>query len=86
MQHVNQKISTRDALVEYGPGHIRIRLTGNRGAASQARRLIDEVAHARHIDPIDLGFAREVIRVWRDFGESQTIRTFVGTRISVDRL
>ena len=79
-------VADKDALVEYGSEYIRIRLTGERGAARQARRLIDEIADIRDINTIDLGFAREMIRVWKDYGEGQTIRTFVGTRISVDRL
>lgn len=84
--HINQKISSRDANVEYGNGFVRIRLTHKRSAASQARRLIDEVADIGGINPVDLGFAREVIRVWKDYGERQQLKTFVGTRISVDRM
>lgn len=79
-------VNTRDALVEYGQGHIHIRLTGKRSAASQARRLIDEVADIGDIKPVDLGFAREMVRVWQDFGECQQVTTYAGTRISVDRL
>ena len=82
--HINQKISSRDASIEYGSEYIRIRVTGKRGAASQARRLIDEIAG--DINPVDLGFARELIRVWKDYGERQQLKTFVGTRVSVHRM
>lgn len=80
-------VNTRDALVEYGQGLISIRMTtGKRNAASQARRLLDEVADSGDIKHVDLGFAREMVRVWQDFGECQQVTTYAGTHISVDRL
>ena len=80
------KVAHHNARVEYGPDYIRIAMTGDHGSARQALRLIDEVADAGRIHPIDLGFAREIIRVWNDYGEGQELQTYVGTRISIDRL
>lgn len=77
-------INSRDASVEYGSEYIRIRLTNKPSAASQARQIIDEIANQIH--PTDVGFAREVVRVWNEFGEGQQVLTYVGTRISLDRM
>lgn len=81
----NMKMAHNNAWIEYGPEYIRITMAGDR-SAKQAISLIQEIADTGQIHPVDVGFAREMIRVWNDSGEGQEVLTYVGTRISVDRL
>ena len=80
------RVTHHDAQVECGPDYIRIAMTGDYGSAKQARRLIDKVADAGNIYPIDRGFARLMIQDWDEYREHDDRLTINGTRISVNRL
>lgn len=76
------KMADHDSQIEYGPDHIRVRITGHHGSPEQAIRLINEIP----VNPIDRGIAKELVQDWDQYREPIERRTYVGTRISVDRL
>ena len=76
------KVANEDARVEYGPEYIRVKITGFHGSPEQATQLIDEIP----VDPIDRGVARKLVQDWDQFREPIARQTYIGTRVSVDRL
>ena len=78
-------ISAYDARVDYDHDRIHITMTGDHGAPDLARQLLDEVASAGHIHPIDQDIARQMIHDYSEVPKPAKRQTIVGTRISVSR-
>lgn len=78
-------VSGRGAQVDHNPGYIRITLAGDHGASDLAISLVDEIASAGRIHPIDHDTARQMIHDSGDSPEPTERRTVAGTRITVSR-
>lgn len=82
----SMKVANEEARIEYGPEHIRVRITGFHGSPEQAIRLIDEISDAGRIHPIDKKSAKKMVGEWDAYREPMEKTSYTGTRISVDRM
>lgn len=82
----SMKVANEDARVEYSPEHIRVRITGFHGSPEQAIRLIEEISDAGRIHPIDTRSVKKMVGEWDAYREPMEKTTYVGTRVSVDRM